>query len=70
MSDDLAGALFTLDRALLHQNLSKDRATSLTDEVRALNDPVRDLASEKLDFFDDPSDFLSVLRQYAWSPKH
>lgn len=69
MPDDLPAALFTLDRVLLHQNLSQDRAASLADEVRALNDPVCELAAEKRDFFDEPSDFLSVLRQYAWSPK-
>lgn len=66
-TDDLPRALVALDRTLLHQNLLDDRAPSLADEVRDLNDRVHAFALANLDFYDDPSSFQAVLRQTAWT---
>lgn len=68
MNEELRKAFLVIDRELLGQNLYGERAQSLADEVYHLNAGVRAFSFEQLDFYDDPSSFLAMLRQTAWTP--
>lgn len=68
MHEDLKRAMLSIDRELLGQNLIEDRAETLAAEVSDLNARVRAFSARELDFYDDPSDFLAMLRQTAWQP--